>query len=427
MRSKKLLAVLIITVFLVSIFSACGSSDTKTDAGEQKQVTISVFGVPNDWREAGNLLEATFMEKYPNIKIEDIAYVADSLTFIKTRAAAGDLPDITEINNDESGLRLAKEGMMMDLKDLEATKHINPKLLKDHTLPNGMVFGLAQGSSTSFIYYNKNIFKQVGIDKLPADFDEFLAVCQKIQDAGITPIALPGQDLWNIGFAYDWMLANMMGAKWGPGKYQEMLQDGSFSLDNPEGIEVLTNVQKVSKYFQKGVTSASETAAMDLFAQEKAAMVFGGSWIAGLADKTGFAGAFFPPFNRKGVTELWVENSPESAIGASTTNSAPEYVDAKTKFLEFWFGPEGYQIEQNARGNIPSIDNAQNVKIMEDIKNLIPVLNSSNAIPFNCNALSSQAIDVLTSGLQEMYIGATTPEVLAKKITEAIKKYPKKG
>jgi ABC-type glycerol-3-phosphate transport system substrate-binding protein len=426
MKSKKLIAILVIAAFLVSMLAACGSSESKSVSNEAKEVTISVFGVPNDWRDAGNLLEETFMKKYPNIKIEDIAYVADSITFIKTRAAAGDLPDITEINNDETGLRLAKDGKMMDLKGLEDTKHISAKLLQAYTLEDGKVFGLPQGSSTSFIYYNKDIFKSVGIQKVPTDLEEFLADCKIIQDSGTTPIALPGMDPWSIGFTYDWMWANMLGANSGSG-YEKSFKDGTFSLDNAEGIEVMKNVQSVSKFFQKGVTSASETAAFDLFAQKKVAMAFGGSWTAALADKTGFAGAFFPPFNKKGTTDNWIINCPESAIGASTTHDTPECNDAKIKFLEFWFSPEGYQIEQNARGNIPSIDNAKDVKILSDIKELLPVINKSSAIPFAGNSMSSQAFDIFISGCQELFIDAVTPEALAKKVSDAAAKYPKKG
>lgn len=36
--------------------------------------------------------------------------------------------------------------------------------------------------------YNKKLFKQAGIEKAPANWDEFLAACQKLKDAGIIPL-----------------------------------------------------------------------------------------------------------------------------------------------------------------------------------------------------------------------------------------------
>jgi ABC-type glycerol-3-phosphate transport system substrate-binding protein len=388
-----------------------------------KEVTLTSYAVPNDWKEGGQELYNAFMKKFPNIKIEDIPYTTDSLTFLRTRGAVNDLPDIHEINNDEAGLLFAKEGKLMDLKALPAAKHVYPTLLKEFTISSGLVFGFPQGSSTAFIYYNKELFNELGLEA-PTDFDELIAVCEKIKAKGITPIGLAGQDPWNTEFPFDWIFANQVAVTLGPGEYQKKLQDGSFSLDNPESIEVFRKIKKLSSFFQKGVTNDSETSTQDLFAKKKVAMTLAGSWNAALAERAGFAGAIFPPFGKKGA-EQWVVNSPESAIGASNTHTAPEYVDAKTKFLDFWFSPEGYQYMQNARGNIPSIDNAVNVKIMPDIQALLPILGKNPSIPFLMNTYSTAASDVFIASLSGVFIGSTSPETAAKRISEAIKANPK--
>ena len=272
---KGLVITLIVVLVLVLGFFGYNSL-LKPMLSTAKAVKISVYGVPNDWRDGGTALENAFMKQNPNITVEDIPYVADSLTFIKTRAAANDLPDITEINNDEAGLRLASEGKMMDLKDLECVKHVSQRLINDYTLPDGTVFGIPQGFSTSFIFYNKDIFNEVGISALPTDFDEFIAVCQKIKDKGITPMSIPANDPVSGGFPYDFLVANLLGEKLGLGGYEKALKEGSLDLTVPEGIEVFKKVQMLSKYFPIGVTSCTETMAHDLFAQRKVAMVFAG-------------------------------------------------------------------------------------------------------------------------------------------------------
>ena len=40
------------------------------------------------------------------------------------------------------------------------------------------------------LFYNKAIFAEAGIDKMPATWDEFLDCCQKIKDAGYDPITV---------------------------------------------------------------------------------------------------------------------------------------------------------------------------------------------------------------------------------------------
>ena len=44
------------------------------------------------------------------------------------------------------------------------------------------------------VYYNKDIFDQVGITEEPKTWMELLAVCQKLKDAGIQPIMDNCQD-----------------------------------------------------------------------------------------------------------------------------------------------------------------------------------------------------------------------------------------
>ena len=44
-----------------------------------------------------------------------------------------------------------------------------------------------QFKSNAYLY-NKKLFKQAGIEKAPANWDEFLAACQKLKDAGIIPL-----------------------------------------------------------------------------------------------------------------------------------------------------------------------------------------------------------------------------------------------
>ena len=40
------------------------------------------------------------------------------------------------------------------------------------------------------VFYNKDHFKQAGITKAPASWDEYLEVCAKLKSAGFTPMTL---------------------------------------------------------------------------------------------------------------------------------------------------------------------------------------------------------------------------------------------
>ena len=48
-----------------------------------------------------------------------------------------------------------------------------------------------------FFWYNKALFEQAGVD-VPESLDDFPAMCTALREAGITPIALDGQDQWPL-------------------------------------------------------------------------------------------------------------------------------------------------------------------------------------------------------------------------------------
>ena len=45
----------------------------------------------------------------------------------------------------------------------------------------------------------KDIFAAAGVEELPSNWEEFKDVCQKLKDAGYTPIVESGAEDWVIG------------------------------------------------------------------------------------------------------------------------------------------------------------------------------------------------------------------------------------
>ena len=56
------------------------------------------------------------------------------------------------------------------------------------------IYAVPLYKSSGAIFYNKEMFEAAGIEKTPETWDEFLEVCQKLQDAGYQPIAMAAQD-----------------------------------------------------------------------------------------------------------------------------------------------------------------------------------------------------------------------------------------
>ena len=54
------------------------------------------------------------------------------------------------------------------------------------------------------VFYHKSQFEEAGITKIPETWDEFIAVCDQLQEKGYTPLMGVGaSDIWATAF---WLL-----------------------------------------------------------------------------------------------------------------------------------------------------------------------------------------------------------------------------
>ena len=126
------------------------------------------------------------------------------------------------------------------------------------------------------IFYNKAIFAEAGIEKLPETWDEFMDCCQKIVDAGYSPITSDDAYLPCLYAVY-------LGEKLGAEKISEMMSTPDASLwDTPEVLEMAQAYQEMVEkgYFTEGTGSfVFPTAQNTELALGTTAMYYNGSWL----------------------------------------------------------------------------------------------------------------------------------------------------
>ena len=102
-------------------------------------------------------------------------------------------------------------------------------------------------------WYNKELFAQAGIDAPPTTWDEFLDVVQRLKDAGITPIAVGGQDRWPAHFYLAYLILRIGG--------QEAIEEiaANRSFDHPAVIEAGNQLQRLVELepFQEGFLAST--------------------------------------------------------------------------------------------------------------------------------------------------------------------------
>lgn len=164
-------------------------------------------------------------------------------------------------------------------------------------------------------YYQKEQFTEAGITEEPKTWEEFVEVCQKLQDAGKTPLMGCGaSDIWATSFGWWTGVANSDIMKAYP-DFNAKILDGEISWTAPEIVDSLNAWKSLidAGYYHKGSMSFSYTQAGEEFLSGSAAMFMDGAWSA-------------PGYDAKGLTTddigVFVVPAPS---GAKSYCTMPQY------------------------------------------------------------------------------------------------------
>ena len=122
-------------------------------------------------------------------------------------------------------------------------------------------------------FYNKALFEQAGIEKEPTTWAEFLDVCQKLKDAGITPMTM---DDAYATCVIGYHLARLVGEE----RVVEIVNNGEW--DDPAVLQMAKDIEDLATkgYFSEMVGSNVWPAGQNSeLAVGTAAMYLNGSWL----------------------------------------------------------------------------------------------------------------------------------------------------
>lgn len=215
----------------------------------------------------------------PNFSM-DIQYIADKPAYlqkIKTLVASNETPDMFNLDTDPYAIKLLDQGIVVDLNET-----MDKYGLKDVFLPAPLGWGTAKDGrqiampidfSIEVFWYNKKMFEEADVT-IPTTHAEFLDACEKLKNAGFTPISVSGKDNWQI---LRYLL--MVTYRYGENDFLYDLAQGKQKMDSEIGREAAAFVQELgTKYFQSGFASTDYTGASNYFTGGNAAMHYIGTW-----------------------------------------------------------------------------------------------------------------------------------------------------
>ena len=335
---------------------------------------------------------------------------------VRTRVAGGGDLDVVAIRA-EMRKEFFNDDMMVDLTGQPVLERV--KDLSAGTSPDGKIYGIPIGGFVEAVWYNKDIFAKNNLS-VPKNWEEFNDVCEKLKEAGITPLVEPFKDVWPCWYAGIGPLQRIYE---NDPKIVEKLDSGEVKWTDSIWVDALKEVESfIAKgYFAPESTGLAYMQAKQAFNDGQAAMTMGGTWNA--RNDThgkdlrieGFDLGVFPiPYNLPGEELKGIRvQGVVTGIAQQSKNK-----EAAIKFLEWITDPNGgAPIYHNTNGHPSNF-----IGFETDLGDFTGIIKEAQELP-GVETLRDDLFTLVNSNLytvlSEMYIGTKTAEEAAKALQDA--------
>lgn len=307
---KKMLATLLTAAMTASVLAGCGGSaqesapaatndeapeETQADDAEENEapaessgeaVTLKLFSNLPDRKNGQGLVEQMIIDEYmaanPNVSIEVEALDEEAYkTKFKAYAMDG-MPDVVSIWGQPSFLdEVLDAGVLAELNENDYVDYGFIPGSLDGFKKDEKLYGLPRNTDIMLFYYNQKMFDDNGW-KVPATTDELLTLCEDIQAAGITPVAMDGGDGWPMACFLTDIMVKVAGIDYAD-IVSNAVATGDFTAPEiKQATQILVSFADAGM-FQVGYDSQDYGTTMNLFTNGQAAMYCMGSWDASMA------------------------------------------------------------------------------------------------------------------------------------------------
>ena len=440
---KKFIALLLALAMMLTIV-ACGEkapaetkapeaekpAETKAPEAEKpaeaEEVTIEVWIAQVDWADAWDAMEAKFEEEYPNIKVEHVGLGEDA-TFLTTRIAANDLPDVIQCNNNQNMDTMVAGNMLTDLSSWDVAA-LMPDTYKNAFTHGGKFVGMCQGAAFSCMFYNMDILAEAGWTEVPKNWTELMQCCADIEaKTDAAPLVTAAGKTTTSWMILELVLANLLNDAAAVQAYQEDFKNGTFDWAGVPGL--VERMDQIAPYFLEGSASMLEEDAATAMGDGLAAMCLAGNWNAGMI--SGVVENIYADLPCFGDEVNWISNSPEDAFCVTVNeNRTDAEWEAVQTFFNWLFVGENFAYIQNARGTVPVVTSMteDQIKLPEC---MIPVAAQMGAAPatlMGFNLWAAEFSDAANGMIKGLLSGDNDAQAMVDKMVEMMpKSYKNQG
>jgi len=350
--SLMLMIVMLLTTLIVSACGSNGKAGTGNEGadgqGANKKIKLSLLSWNNE-TEMKPVIDG-FTAKYPNITIDfqTAPPVKDYIAKLQTMLLSNSATDIF-IMAAENRNELIDGGYALDLTDQPFMSQMTDAS-KGMFTRDGKTYAFSQAGWVGGIYYNKELFEQVGVTSEPSTWQEFIDLCLKLQEAGIVPIYDNVGDISTIQGA---LVASMTLSQNPEYDNQLFAGEASFADGWTEPLKLWVEGLVDNGLVTSNMIGLTSDQIVNEFAVGNVAMIQGGPWNIPAIEKAN------PDLKFSMMAVPGPEAGQQYYAGAPNVgfavNSKSDNQEAALQFLEYLATPEGLEYFEKGTGQIITI------------------------------------------------------------------------
>jgi raffinose/stachyose/melibiose transport system substrate-binding protein len=401
--------------------AAAAPTNAPAATASAKQNVTLTYIMSQGWNKDAELELGKKFEAETGIHVDYQIIPADQyFTVLQTKLNSNEGPDIFGGQSGKTDLKVNynAEKNAVDLTNEEWVKREDPAAVNETTL-DGKVYGLTiWDSSRWIIVYNKDIFQKLGLS-VPKTYAEFKAVCQKIKDAGITPVFEPVSDGWHHVL---WFPEN--GPRYeelSPGLKDKLNANQTTFAATPSMLQALQQLQEMYKlgYFGDNALSDAFADAGKNMASGKYAMVYANlnaplGWEADFPEtKATTFGFFVNPLDDNQISAF------QPAGPSKFIYSGSKHIEEAKQYFRFLTKPENLQFLLDNTKDFTSLNFPEvKSKFNDEQKAFLAAYPKTGTVyQISVNYLNPQWLDI-GKDLVAMFTEAMTPDDVLKSIDQ---------
>jgi raffinose/stachyose/melibiose transport system substrate-binding protein len=373
---------------LVLALAGCGFVNTDGDGASESEeggAPAKLTAYVNTEMNTGLTKLVETYERASGVTIDiSSAETADLNQQLRVQLTSGTAADLIRVSPGYSspvavGV-LASDGELADLSDEPWTKHLSDDA-RALAGVDGKTLAFPVSRNAIVMAYNKRVFADARVE-VPTTWSDLRRACEKLRDAGVTPIAAPFQDGIYLQFWMYALGATLVYAE-NPDLDAQMTAGEVDFVDHPGWNEVFAKWLELrdAGFFSEGALGIPFDQGMQSVAKGEAAMMLLVS--AGLPQLYGYAEEGAEAF---GVFALPATDNPDDtyvplAPDFLAVNAASDNVEAAKDFIEFLAKPDNVAAYANAMGVLPGLD--VDVELDSDVlDSILPLIEQGRAAPY---------------------------------------------